>query len=110
MAESDERSTPIELFKELDNEFHFELDVCASELNFKCARYFTKFNKSLIQDWAPARCFMNPPYSNIPRWLGKAHDEAEKGALVVAILPTDSSTRWFHEYIWNKVIHEFRIS
>jgi phage N-6-adenine-methyltransferase len=70
MSESDERATPLELFKLLDDEFHFELDVCATKENAKCAHFYTKEDKLLIQKWAPSRCFMNPPYSNIPRWLG----------------------------------------
>lgn len=108
MADSDERSTPTELFKELDDEFHFELDVCSTNENAKCGFHYTKEDKSLIRDWAPYKCFMNPPYSNIPRWLQKAKDESIKGALVVCILPMDSSTKWFHEFIWDKAQNYWR--
>lgn len=34
--------TPQKLFDELDAEFHFTLDVAASDENHKCARYFTQ--------------------------------------------------------------------
>jgi phage N-6-adenine-methyltransferase len=107
-ALSDEKETPIELFKELDDEFHFEIDVCALQDNYKCARYFHPSVNGLKQVWTPSICFMNPPYSNIPRWLDKARLEANNGAIVVCILPVDSSTKWFHEFIWNKTINKFR--
>ncbi len=51
---------------------------------------------------------MNPPYSNIPQWLRKARDESKDGATVVCILPVDSSTKWFHEYIWNNKTNQFK--
>ena len=105
---TDERETPIELFKELDNEFHFELDVCAMNWNNKCSDYFNIGQNGLKQIWAPKKCWMNPPYSDIPSWLDKARKESQNGALIVSILPTDSSTKWFHKYIWNKTIHQFR--
>ena len=110
MKESDERATPDELFIPLYNEFKFTLDVCATQDNAKVSNYFTleREQNGLFLNWAPNRCFMNPPYSEIPKWLGKARLESMIGALVVGILPTDSSTKWFHEYIWDKTIHSFR--
>jgi len=36
-SKSIEWETPIELFKKLDNEFGFTLDVCATDSNKKCA-------------------------------------------------------------------------
>jgi hypothetical protein len=38
---TDEWSTPQPLFDLLNSEFHFTLDVCATEKNAKCERYFT---------------------------------------------------------------------
>src|SRR6266487_7010565 len=108
MKDTDERSTPPELFKELDDEFHFEIDVCALQDNHKCERYFHLSENGLIQKWAPHICFMNPPYSNIPQWLRKAFNESLLGAVVVCILPVDSSTKWFHEFIWNGNTNQFR--
>ena len=34
--------TPWKSFDELNNEFHFTLDPCASDTNHKCDKYFTK--------------------------------------------------------------------
>lgn len=43
--------TPAKLFQELDDEFKFELDVCANKDNAKCARFYTAEDDGLIQPW-----------------------------------------------------------
>jgi site-specific DNA-methyltransferase (adenine-specific) len=48
---SDEWSTPSGIFTELDNEFHFNLDPCATAENHKCERYFDKQQDGLSQKW-----------------------------------------------------------
>lgn len=108
MKNSDERATPLELFNLLNDEFHFDIDVCAMQANAKLPNYFHIGQDGLKQDWAPKRCFMNPPFSELSVWLDKALRESIKGALVVCILPNDSSTKWFHEYIWDSKINFFR--
>lgn len=50
-SKSDDWSTPQDFFEELDREFHFDLDVAASENNHKCSRYFTIQNDGLTQNW-----------------------------------------------------------
>lgn len=46
-----EWATPQDLFDELNEEFHFNLDVCATAENAKCAHYFTKIEDGLLQSW-----------------------------------------------------------
>ena len=46
--------------------------------------------------------FMNPPYSNLYGWLKMAKFESLHGATVVCILPCDTSTQWFHDFIYDK--------
>ena len=41
-SNSGEWETPQELFDELDEEFHFNLDPCATRKNAKCFFFFTK--------------------------------------------------------------------
>ena len=48
---SDEWSTPQDFFNELDAEFHFTLDPCATAENHKCSRYFSKEDDGLKADW-----------------------------------------------------------
>jgi hypothetical protein len=57
-----EWSTPLGLYRELDNEFGFTLDPCASDGNAKCERYWTKCDDGLSKSWVSERVFMNPPY------------------------------------------------
>ena len=99
--DSDERSTPDDLYKMLDDEFHFTLDVCATHENTKCLSFYNKIENGLQRTWRNEICFMNPPYSNIPVWLEKAEFEAKNNhTTVVCILPCDTSTSWFHDYLW----------
>lgn len=44
-------ATPPELFAELNAEFRFTLDPCATEKTAKCDRYFTEATDGLKQDW-----------------------------------------------------------
>ena len=39
---TDEWSTPNAFFQALNAEFRFELDVCATAENAKCAKYYTR--------------------------------------------------------------------
>lgn len=98
-SQTDDWGTPIELFRGLDYEFGFELDVAASANNAKCDRYFSIEDDGLSQTWAPAVCWMNPPYGRtIRRWVEKAWLEAQNGATVVGLLPARTDTDWWHAY------------
>lgn len=50
-SKSDEWSTPQELFNQLDDEFHFDLDAAASQSNHKCKKYFDIASDGLTQNW-----------------------------------------------------------
>lgn len=101
----DEWETPQYLFNELNSEFDFTLDVCATIKNTKCENFFSKKDDALNQSWF-GRCFMNPPYSrgNIDKFVRKAYEETVlvNCELVVGVLPTRTSTKYFHEYIYGK--------
>jgi phage N-6-adenine-methyltransferase len=91
-------STPQYLFDQLDKEFAFELDVCASPENAKCTDYWTAEDDGLLMPWKSSN-WCNPPYGNrISDWLAKAAIEAEKGNTTVFLIPSRTDTRWFHEY------------
>lgn len=93
-----EWATPQELFDELDKEFRFTLDPCATKENAKCNKFFTKEDDGLNQDWSGEIIFMNPPYGReIGKWVKKL---SEAGG--VALLPARTDTRWFHDYIYKK--------
>ena len=50
-SNSDEWSTPQDIFDELDAEFDFDLDPCATDENHKCLVYFTKEEDGLKKSW-----------------------------------------------------------
>lgn len=98
-SRSDEWATPQYVFNILNEEFKFQLDVCATKENAKCTIFFDKQVDGLKQEWSPFRCWMNPPYgNNIKLWMKKAHIESQKGALVVCLIPSRTDTKWWHEH------------
>lgn len=102
-SESSEWSTPEDFFKQLDAEFHFTLDPCATPESAKCEKYFTKEDDGLEQDWGCATVFCNPPYGNeIGKWVRKALLSSFRGATIVCLLPARTDTKWFHRYIYNR--------
>ena len=91
--------TPQGLFDELNNEFAFDLDVCATPENAKCNNYYTPEIDGLKQEWSGV-CWMNPPYGReIVNWIRKAHKEATKpNTTVVCLVPAKTDTMWWHDY------------
>ncbi len=57
--------TPQRFFDKLNEEFHFELDVCANSENAKCEKYYSSEEDGLKQEWKGV-CWMNPPYGRDP--------------------------------------------
>src|SRR5439155_3111271 len=96
----DDWPTPPAFFREQEAQFGpFDLDPCATPDNAKCARYFTREDDGLDQEWT-GRVFMNPPYGKtLGAWMRKAWEAAQNGAeLVVCLVPVRSDTGWWHEF------------
>lgn len=94
-----EWETPSQLFETLDAEFNFTLDVCATSANAKCPHFYSAADDGLSMPWE-GTCWLNPPYGReVRKWLEKATVEAVRGATVVALLPSRTDTRWWHEYV-----------
>jgi phage N-6-adenine-methyltransferase len=98
-SKTDEWATPQQFFDEVDREFGFDLDACATPLNAKCERYFTRADDGLAQEWA-GRVWLNPPYGrSIGDWMAKAWEASQTTAeLVVCLVPVRTDTRWWHEH------------
>lgn len=91
--------TPQWLFNLLNEQYHFDVDVCAVPENAKCSTYFTPEQNGLSQEWKGV-CWMNPPYGrNIGKWVKKAYESAQAGATVVCLLPARTDTAWWHDYV-----------
>lgn len=102
-SKSNEWATPIEFYKELDNEFHFNLDPCSDDTNYKCEKHFTLADDGLSQNWGGYRVFCNPPYSDIGKWVEKAFREGHKdNTIVVMLIPARTDTKYFHDYILHR--------
>lgn len=102
-SEKDDWATPVLLFRQLDEQFRFTVDVCATADNAKCERFYTKSEDGLAQDWSAETCWMNPPYGKgIRAWVEKAQASAAKGATVVGLLPARTDTAWWHDNVQGK--------
>ena len=96
-SNTDEWATPQDLFDALDATFHFTLDPCATPENAKCAKFYTKEQDGLKQDWGGAVIWCNPPYGReIGKWIQKC---AEHRGVAVMLIPARTDTRWWHSYI-----------
>lgn len=92
--------TPDRLFRILDEEFHFEIDVCATATNAKCATFYSATDDGLSQAWRGV-CWCNPPFNKTKgEWVAKAYRESQNGNTVVVLLPWNGTgdTSWWHKY------------
>jgi phage N-6-adenine-methyltransferase len=95
---SDEWATPMQFFRSLDAEFGFTLDVCATNENAKCDRFYTREIDGLSQQWEGV-VWMNPPYGKtIGAWMERAYLASLAGATVVCLVPARTDTAWWHDY------------
>lgn len=90
---TDDWRTPPDLYNELNKEFNFDFDPSPFQSTFD----------GLIVNWGK-RCFCNPPYSKVEKFLKKAWFEIERGNtdFVVFLVFANTDTKWFHNYIYNK--------
>lgn len=102
--QKDKWATPDKIYLPLHLEFGFNLDPCCEIHTAKCDYYFTEKENGLIQDWGKHVVFVNPPYSrgNIDLWMKKCYEASLLGAVVVALIPVSTSSKWFHNYVWGK--------
>jgi site-specific DNA-methyltransferase (adenine-specific) len=106
---SNEWRTPDWLFKQLDDEFHFDMDLCARYENAKCNSYCTDFLETPHQFFYGKRCFMNPPYSQPFPFISRAAclPHNAKCPVVVMLVKADPSTAWWGIF-WDYELHKPR--
>ena len=99
-SKTDEWGTPADLFAQLNRRFGpFDLDVCATDQNAKCPRFYAREQDGLQHDWA-GTCWMNPPYGRtIGKWVRKAWESSRAGATVVCLLPARVDTKWWWDFV-----------
>jgi len=100
----DEYESPWPLFDEIktNSNVNPQLDVCATKANTKCAAFFTPQMNGLMQEWA-IDFWMNPPYSEVDKWIKKAYEEHRKWNVTgTALTYAKTDTKWWHEYVIGK--------
>lgn len=53
------------------------------------------------QDWSGRRVWMNPPYGRniLEECMKKAAESCDEAKIIVALIPANTDTRWWHEYV-----------
>ncbi len=90
--ESDLWETPADLFDQLDKEFQFKIDLCASSGNNKVPMYAKDFFALEAREFRGCTGFMNPPYSNPLPYIKKAYNDSEY-MVIVCLIKADTSTK-----------------
>jgi phage N-6-adenine-methyltransferase len=85
---NDNWKTPEMFYKALDAEFNFDFDPCPSKPSFN----------GLKIEWGSCN-YVNPPYSEIAKWVEKGYQEWSKDKTVVFLIPSRTDTKWWHKYI-----------
>mgnify|MGYP003137796846 CR=1 FL=1 len=93
--------TPPKIWERLNKEYNFTIDLCASNENHLCDRYYTKEINALEQDWSNELAYLHPMFdSKIGKFVEKAYNT--KNSIFVMLLPASTHTKYFHEYLYNK--------
>lgn len=102
-AKSDSWTTPGWVFQLFDWTFKFTCDVASSDENCLVEQHFTESDDALSLPWS-GRCFCNPPYSQLGKFISKAASEVNLGhaELVVLLIPSRTDTKAWHEHIFNQ--------
>lgn len=103
---SDKQSTPQNVYDGINAKHGpFGLDVAADAADRKCARWFGPGGEqrdALECEWpVDIKIWCNPPYSRGFQlaFVKKAIACAERGGYVVMLLPADTSTILYHDYV-----------
>lgn len=100
-SNTEERYTPKDFFEEINKEFKFTLDPCATKENHKCEKFYTKEEDWLKQNRDNEIVFCNPPYwKEIKKRVEKG--SSARGGEVVMLLPARTDTQRFHNFIYWK--------
>src|SRR5215212_2292666 len=103
-SKGEEWWTPLDLYRKLNDEFHFTTDPCAEPTNrLGCKIFYTKQDNGLYKQWH-GNVFCNPPYGKqSKKWIAKCANYAAQGlGTVVMLIPARVDTSWFHDYMWTK--------
>ena len=87
--------TPLEVLKPLEREFGELYDPCPPNWDGEV--------DGLAIDWPLDRaCFVNPPYSQMVKWVEKCAEQAGRGCTVLLLIAPRTDTRYFHKHIYGQ--------
>ena len=90
--------TPPEIFDPLMREFRFDLDAAANYQTKRTPRYLS--DALNWEDWPGKRIWLNPPYGRkLEPFVRRIAQEAEKGKIVVALIPFRCRAAWWHDCV-----------
>ena len=99
----DSRFTPPDFMDDIYSAFgEVDLDPCANTLSPVIARrriLLSEGGNGLEDDWSGRLIFLNPPFSELLKWLRRAHEQWRAGnvATVVCLVPVRTDSPWFHD-------------
>lgn len=96
---NDSWRTPPEIFDYYNLRYDFQIDVCASEHNALCEKFYTEEDNCLSKRWRAEVepgdfAWCNPPHSNPLPFIIKALDQSRLGIGTVFLLNHDMSVEW----------------
>lgn len=104
-VDRDSRFTPPDFMASIYSAFgDIDIDPCGNELSSVIAhRYIlpSRGGDGLNDDWSGRLAFVNPPYSELLKWLKRAHEQwtAGKVETVICLVPTRTDSPWFQEVL-----------
>lgn len=113
-SKTDEWETPKGFFDQINDEFNFDIDLCATLENAKCPRFITKADDFITccpWEWDKPDYsgkhkigWMNPPYGRkISEFMRKAYECYFVGGMtVVCLVPARTDTSWWHDYVQDR--------
>jgi transcriptional regulator with XRE-family HTH domain len=99
----DSRFTPPDFMADIYAAFgEIDLDPCGNLLSPVVARrriLLSEGGDGLTDPWSGRLVFVNPPFSELLKWLRRAHDQWRAGHVetVVCLVPVRTDSAWFHE-------------
>ncbi len=81
--------TPKPLYEWLHKQYHFDFDPCPANPTFD----------GLKVEWGKSN-YVNPPYSDVERWLEKAVIEYKKGKKIALLIPFRPHRRYWFKHVF----------
>lgn len=101
-VDRDNRFTPTEFMANIYTAFgEIDLDPCGHHLSPVVARrriMLSEGGDGLTDEWSGKIAFMNPPFSELLKWLRRAHDQWRAGNIqtVICLVPVRTDSALFH--------------